>query len=148
MSVKRGTDLVLSPATSVARGTVGVVCCGEPPRWLFCEHVPNAEVAARVVDIHAGARRDRRLGATVSDNAGSVMSLGYALASFRPRELKDVTDWTHTKDPEQLWRCCGRSTTTYRGSNNRGFTQKRQCAGRTNSCVRPWSSPCSTVASM
>ena len=35
------TDLVLSPATGVARGSVG-----EPPRWLFFEHVLNAELGA------------------------------------------------------------------------------------------------------
>ena len=65
----------------------------EPPRWLFCEHVPNAELAAWEADKHAEAGRDRRLGAPALANAGSVISFGDAMASFRPRELKDVTDW-------------------------------------------------------
>ena len=34
------TDLV--PAAGVARGSVGLVRSGEPPRWPICEHVPNA----------------------------------------------------------------------------------------------------------
>ena len=57
------TDLVLSPVTGVARGSVGLVRSGEPPPWLFYEHVPNAELVAWEADKHAGAGRDRRLGA-------------------------------------------------------------------------------------
>ena len=89
------TDLVLGPAAGVARGSVGLVRSGEPPRWLFCEDVPHAELVAWEADRHAGAGRDRRRGAPTLSNAGSVMSLGDALASFRPRELKAVTGWPH-----------------------------------------------------
>ena len=89
--------------------------------------------------------RDRRLDAPTLSNAGSVMSLGDTQTSFRPRELSRMLLTGHTKDPEQLWRCCSRSTgwgsllppTTTCDSNDREFTQKRQCAGSTNSCVRP-----------
>ena len=87
------TDPVLSPATGVARGSVGLVHSGEPPRGLFCESVPNAELGAWEAGNHAGAGRD--LAAPALINAGSVMSLGVALASFRPRELKDITHWPH-----------------------------------------------------
>ena len=55
------TDLVLSPASGVARGSVGLVRSGEPPCWLFCEHVPNAELGAWEADKQAEAGRDRRL---------------------------------------------------------------------------------------
>ena len=58
----------------------GLVRSGKPPRWLFCEHVPNAELGAWEADTHAGGGRDRRLGAPALVNAGSVMSVGDALS--------------------------------------------------------------------
>ena len=95
------TDLVLSPATVVARGSVGLVRSGEPPRWLVSELVPSAELVAWEADKHAGGGRDRRLGAPTSIHAGSVMSLGDALASVRegPRATLEVLLW------RRPWRC-------------------------------------------
>ena len=61
------------------------------PSWFLCERVPNAELGAWEADKHAGAGRDRRLGAP----ALVVMSLCGALASFRPRGLKNLTGWPH-----------------------------------------------------
>ena len=60
-----------------------------------CKHVPNAELGVWEADKHAGAGRDRRLGAPELVVASSVMNLGDALASFRPREHKDMTGWSH-----------------------------------------------------
>ena len=70
------------------RALIGLVRSGEP--------LPNVDLAWEA-DKHAGAGRDRRLGAPTSINAGSVMSLGdaLALASFCPRELKDMIGWPH-----------------------------------------------------
>ena len=79
------TDLVLSPATGEARGSVGLARSGELPRRLFCEDVPNAELGAWEADKHPGAGRDRRLGAPALVNSGLVMNLGEAPPSFRPR---------------------------------------------------------------
>ena len=79
------------------------------------------------------------------------MSLGDAVASFRPRERKDKTGWPHegsrasldvhsTHVPEV-------TLTTYHDlwQQRSGSTQKRQCAGNKNPCVKPWSSQCNTI---
>ena len=64
-----GQEAATDPVTGVARESIGFVLGGEP-FWLFCEHVPNAELAAWEADKHAGAGRRRRLGAPALINAG------------------------------------------------------------------------------
>ena len=68
----------------VSRSSIGVGLArsGEPPRCVFCDHVPNAELGAGKAGKHAGAGRDRRQCAPALIKSGPVMSLAWS-ASYR-----------------------------------------------------------------